>query len=135
MSTRAKWISSQVLDIARLSFYPLPSRPTKIAKAMRVDNHYVMLGENGRIYTSQARNPTHWTTTQRMAPTIKALIAFGVLSEQAVKQHNDAQEAERLADRRRWAAASVLDNLEWSGIKLTAAQTKKLHAAAKGGAS
>lgn len=130
MSARGTFITSPVEDISRLWFYPFPARPTKVVKAMRVGRTHVAVGASGRIYSSQAEGPCRWSSVQRMAPTIEALIALGLLTAEAIVQHKAAEADERAQKNQRIAATQVLDAHESCGVKLTESQLKKLRIAA-----
>lgn len=122
----ANQIASKIADISKLSFHPLPTRPTKTVKAMRVQGAHVFIDDKGRIYTSQASNYSFWTTTKRFASTVKALIAMGVLTKEAIEQHDAAEAAEKTRQAKRWAASSVLENIEATGVKFTSRQISQL---------
>lgn len=130
MSARGTHITSPVDDIARLWFYPFPARPTKVARAIRVGTTHVAVGENGRIYSSQAQGPFRWSSIRRMAQTVDGLIALGMLTPAAVQQHKDAEQEERDARDRRMAATQMLEVHEHCGVRLTESQLKRLRIAA-----
>lgn len=123
-------IESQINDISKLFFYPLPTRPTKVVRAMRVMTTHVVIGEKGKIHTSQVRAGCYWVKIARPDQTVQALIALGMLSNAAVEQHKAAAEDERDAQRRRYAADSVLENADLAGLILTKTQRTKLEKSA-----
>lgn len=137
MTARSNRIISKVESIDRLSFYPLPSRPVKAARAVKVGKAYVVIGENGRIYSSQVLTFTFWQRVERMDDTVQALIRLGMLTPQAVEQHKAAEVQERADRDRKYAAGSILDNIEAAGLTLTKVQLAKLEKLARrpGGAS
>jgi len=126
-------INSKITQIESLRFYPLPVRPVAAARAVRSGRAYVVIGQDGRIYTSQADTGVYWTTIDRKADTIAALIKLNMLSAAAVAQHRAAEQEESKARSTKYAADAVLDNAEAAGITLTASQIKKLKAAAASG--
>ena len=130
MSGRGNYIQSKVAEISRLTFYPLPGKPVKVAQAMKSGGALVVVGVNGRIYTSQANSRTYWSTLNRMSDTVEALVKFGMLSPQAIEQHKAAAKAESDAREMRYASSAILDNTDAAGIKLTKAQLAKLQAQA-----
>jgi hypothetical protein len=122
-------IESKVEDIAKVFFYPLPTRPTNVARAMRSGRAHVVIDADGRVYTSEISQGRYWTPLTRVADTVNAMMKMGMLSKAAVEQHIAAHEQEKQARERRYASTSVMENAERAGIKLTKAQTAKLEAA------
>lgn len=124
-------ISSKIADIAKLAFYPLPTVPTKVARAIRVEKVLVVIGENGRVYTSEIQDWTYWTRIERLSRTVAGLIKLGMLTDEAVAQHKAAVKTEAEATDRRRASLHILESIEAAGVKLTKAQLAKLEAQAR----
>jgi exosome complex RNA-binding protein Rrp4 len=122
-------INSKIADVAQLRFFPMPSKPTPAAKVMRFGETTVVIGVNGRIYTTQAQSHCCWQSSERMSHTVHTLITMRMLSPEAVAQHNAAEKDEKAARNARYAATNILDSVEAAGIKLTAAQLCKLEKA------
>lgn len=125
-----KWnqIKSRIKAIDELRVFALPVRPIEAALAVRSERATVVVGKDGRIYSSEVSTTTFWTTTHRLERTIAGLIKLKLLTPEALAQHKEAAAADEAVRSRRWASDNVLENAERAGIKLTAAQARKLTA-------
>ena len=119
-------IISKIESIEKLAFYPLPTRPVKVDRAVRYDRAFVVIDVNGRIYTNQANGHVYWTRVNRMQDTVRCLIKLGMLSKSAIDEHFAAEEAADQARKKRYACEAILEYSKDAGIKLTAAQQLKL---------
>lgn len=119
-------IISKIESIEKLAFYPLPTRPVKVARAVRYDRAFVVIGEDGRIYTNQANGHVYWTRANRMQDTVRCLIKLGMLSKSALDEHFAAEEAAEQARKKRYACEAIIEYAKDAGIKLTVAQQLKL---------
>lgn len=124
--TRYNRIHSKIEDITRLEVYPIPSKPLENARAVRVNGTVVLVSSTGRIYSSAADGHIFWASTGRMENTVAALQKLGLVSPAAWKQHKDAEQAERDASRKRYAAKEVLHVHKTLGLKLTPGVIKNL---------
>ena len=123
----ANRIPSRIADLKDLLFYPIPVRPIrKVAALVRTDSAVVIVGADGRIYTSEAHAMFYWRTERQLRKTIACLIKIGMLTEQAIRQHREQEAADKLIQDQRWAARAVLDNIEPLGIKLNKTQRDAL---------
>lgn len=128
MPRRWNQIQSRIDEIEKLRILPIPSTPIDIVQAARTDTTVVLIDKIGRIYSTQANGSTFWTTTNRLARTVDCLIKLKALSPQAVEQHKAAIAADEAERERRWSSARVLKDAATAGVKLTAAQARKLAA-------
>lgn len=119
-------IISKIESIEKLAFYPLPTRPLNVARAVRYDRAFVVIGVDGRIYTNQANGHMYWTRVNRMQDTVRCLIKLGMLSKSAVDEHFAAEETADQARKKRYACEAILEYEKDAGIKLTVAQKQKL---------
>jgi hypothetical protein len=123
-------INSKIDEIAQLRFHPLPVRPIAVERAVRSGETYVVIGKDGKIYTSEVARHVYWTTVDRKAETIACLIKLNMLSPRALAQHRAADQVEAKARAKKYAASVILDNADGAGIKLTATQIRKLETVA-----
>ena len=81
-------LMSSVKEITNLDFNTLPTYPVKIVKAVRVENVLIMLGKNGKIYSTHAGKYAYtvgrWPWQENM---LKALQRLGVLTQEQVDNH------------------------------------------------
>ena len=124
--TRPNRIHSKIEDITRLEVYPIPSKPLENARALRVDGTVVLISTTGRIYSSAADSRIYWAPTRRMENTVAALQKLGLVSPVAWQQHKDAEQAERDASSKRYAAKEALRIHKALGLKLTPSTIKNL---------
>lgn len=119
-------IVSKIESIEKLALYPLPTRPVKADRAVRYDRAFVVIGTDGKIYTSQVNTHVYWTRVNRVQDTVRCLIKLGMLSKAALDEHFAAEEAENEVRKKRYAREAILEYAKDAGIKLTAAQQRKL---------
>lgn len=124
--TRYNRIHSKIEDITRLEVYPIPSKPLENARAAKVNGTVVLVSSTGRIYSSAADGHIFWASTRRMENTVAALHKLGLVSPAAWKQHKDAEQAERDASSKRYAAKEALRVHKALGLKLSPSTVKHL---------
>ena len=131
--TRTRRLESTVEDIRKLVFYPLPTKPTDIVKAIRVDRTHVFIDSEGRIYSTQvSENRTNYCYANRKyEATLTGLERLGVLSQAAVDQHVETVKADRLKSERQYAAKSLASHAEALGLALTDEQLAVIEEASK----
>lgn len=117
-------IESPLPSIERLRVHPVPARPLKVAKAVRVGRHVVFLDILGRIYDSALRDGSHYTlaSIHISEPFLKALAKLGVISGDDIRAHHEAAKRARENDEIRDSARELKKCLGHLGIKLTASQ-------------
>lgn len=120
-----KKIDSKVASVQALTFHALPSsRPTRIAKAVRVGKCHVFLGENGAIYSTQVNASPAFYVRGTLDATLTGCIRLGLLSKAAVAEHVAAEKARELTRSNEWAAEAFVENAKKLGIALTASQQR-----------
>lgn len=119
-------IISKIESIEKLAFYPLPTRPVNVDRAVRYDRAFVVIGKDGKIYTNQVNGYVYWTRINRVQDTVRCLIKLGMLSKSAIDEHFAAEEAENIARKKRYACEAILEYAKDAGIKLSTAQHLKL---------
>lgn len=126
MST-AKAISTPVKAISELRFYPVPLRSTAVERASRVGDTVVMIGTNGRIYTSAVtQDGTYWLGLDRMEPVLLCLVKIGVLSEEAIAEAQAAINAREAREERHLHVAQLVRSADKLGITLTEQQREAI---------
>jgi hypothetical protein len=119
---------SRVPEIDHLFVDQVPTgKVTKMTKAIRVDKVVVMVGENGRLYSTHgtkfAYMPGKWPW---LIPFMKAMVKLKVITKQQCDDHiqycNDVDERRT----KKWASERILENCETLGIKLNKQQMSKL---------
>lgn len=122
---------SNVPKIRDLRFYPIPNRPLKVQKAIRIDNVTIILGQDDRLYV-EGQLAGRYCFTHGNWPwldgTMRALLKLGVLIQEEVDEHLEWNRLYSEFRDRRNAAERLLDNAETAGIKLTAYQRRKIEA-------
>lgn len=112
---------------------PIPARPIKVARVVRTDNVTVFLDDKGRIYSTGIRNgfayTPGWGDSSNHVATFQCLVKLGVISKADADEHERI--AKEISDRRfrKYAAEALVKNAKEVGLKLTAAQIKKIEAA------
>lgn len=142
MSNRASaHISSKVEDINGLVIRGVPYKPVAVTKAVRIENTIVMVGADGTLYSSSLRTPGayHYRDGEggHLDTAFRGLQRLGALSKEAVAQHKALTDRIAAEKKKRWAAQDILRGAQVAGLALTAAQRRKLEAAAaeEGGAA
>lgn len=124
--TRYNRIHSKIEDISKLTIYPIPTKPLANATAVRVNGTVVLVSHTGKIHSSAADGQMYWKSTARMENTVQALQKLGLVAPSAWKQHKDAEQAERDASSKRYAAKEALRIHKALGLKLTPSTIKHL---------
>lgn len=114
-------------QIDNLIFRAMPTRPTKVEKAIRCGSVIMCVDEAGTIYTDSrlagnyAHTIGHWPW---LADTLKALVKLGVIEQSQLDRHMEA--VNRSEEKKsRLAALEDMDRFEKEyGIKFTKAQRK-----------
>lgn len=132
-------INSQVHELNGLRILPLPARPLRDARVIRIPNTDVVVAVDarGRVYSSQVSGPSRWwtdLTAGRMAYTTQGLIKLAVLSPKALKQHQELIERHKRIEDRRVYAKRLCEAAGKLGLPLTKTQLVKLELALGGGA-
>lgn len=112
----------------------IPTRPIiTVARVVRHEDVTVFLDDKGRIYSTGIKNgfaytPGHGNSRNHVA-TYQCLVKLGVISKADADEHERI--ANEISDRRsrKYAAEALVKNAEEVGLKLTAAQVKKIEAA------
>lgn len=113
-----------------ITVHQIPSKPIKVAKAVREGNITVFLDDKGRIYSTGIQKgfafTPGWSAREKFANTYKALVKLGVIPEADAAEHlRQAQEIDA-RQKRKWEVDAIKKNAENLGLKFTAAQLKKL---------
>ena len=124
-------IHSKVESLENLWIAQVPVKPVNVTRAVRTGNTVVLLGEKGQIYATGIQTGISYSDGQastKLQDTIAGLSKLGHITPQAAEQHRALNERLKLQREQRWAANSLTDAAHRLGIKLTAAQWRKLDA-------
>jgi len=134
-------IHSQVKSLNALRINPMPSKPLRDARAVRVPSTgtVVAIDARGNIYSTQVasaarRNNYRDLGAGRIRSTIEGLVKLGALSAVAVREHQAIIKREAELGNRRASAESLLEDVRELGLKLTRSQLIKVELALGGGA-
>lgn len=110
--------------------HQIPSKPIKVAKAVREGNITVFVDEKGRIYSTGIQNgfafTPSWSSREKFANTYKALVKLGVIPEADAAEHLRQAQEINARQERKWEVEAIQKNAKKLGLKFTAAQLKKL---------
>lgn len=128
--------SSPVPEIAALHIDPIPTRPIKVARAVRVEGTVVLVDEKGRIYSDGVHARAHFTLSRidmgGTGRTFEACRRLGLVSKAMLAEHaRVVKEREQHRDRK-WAADSIEEKVKALGLVLTPKQKRVIAAAKKG---
>lgn len=104
----------------------------KVARAVRVDRETLFITESGQAYTSRRQGWAFTPGHEASMSMVRALQKLGVITTAQMKAHIAIGERIRKRTDDRWSARSIQEHAQKLGIKLTAAQLKKIEEA-KGG--
>lgn len=133
-------VSSPIDTLRNLRIYPMPARAMADARILRVPDTSVIVAidKKGRIYSSQVDGgPCRWCTNLtagRLSDTISGLIRLGVVTQAAVKEHQEQLTKASNLERRQAAAEELCEAAGILGMKMTQAQLVTLELALGGGA-
>lgn len=116
-------------EIDSLDFAPMPSKPVSMVKVVTCDGVTVGIGKHGRLYTdchagnNAAHMPGNWRWDRGL---FQCLVKLGLVSKATVARHQALTKARRESDSAQSTIKYTVPKLEEYGIKLTAAQMRKL---------
>ena len=126
----ASCIISKIADIEKLRVYPIGSKPVRVVKLTAVGNTVVAVDANGKVYSNQIRGNTAYLPTfghnDHIGRLLDGLAKMGALTAEAVKAHKDRAREHQEKSSRRYSAEAMREAATALGIKLTAAQDRKL---------
>lgn len=116
-------------EVQNIRFVRFPTKPTAIAKVVRVENEIVALLKNGRVACS--RDLGRWAYPPSASkfwrdPITEALVRLGVISREARDRHLAECERARERDRLRHAKKDLEQGAAALGIPLTKRQMSKI---------
>ena len=126
-------IHSAVESIDLLRVYPIPTKPIKDAKVVRVDRTVVMMDGAGRLYSTQVTGRFSFGSAdnrESLRNTITGAYKLGAISRAAMDE--DLRQREEKAKRHflRQSAEHITSLAATVGIKFTDAQKRRIEAAA-----
>lgn len=105
-------INSPVESIDKLSFHQLPSgKPLAAVKMARVDNVFIILGKNGRLYCNRLKkNKVYYlhNTYPWFDDVMRCLVKLGVITNDEMKIHIEYNKSRR----ENYARENAIDDLE-----------------------
>lgn len=114
---------SPVAKIDEVWFYPIPTKPIQVEKAVRIDRTTIVLGKNGKLYHSRHSKCSYMVGDGELVQsTVKALVALGVITSKQAAQHMKAAIERSEARGKRYAADAFAADAKKLGVKLTKAQ-------------
>jgi hypothetical protein len=131
-------IQSPIPELAALRIFPMPSKPLKNARLLRVPPAGVIVAVDaaGNAYSTQVQgtSKTYYDLEAgRIRFTMEGLAKLGVVAAKALKAHRALVEAETVRDAKRAAAREVIGDMKKLGMKPTRAQCIKIELALGGG--
>lgn len=121
-------IQTRIESLRKIMLHPLPTRPVDVAVMVRHERVTVAVSHAGKLYTSQVDSSQPYLTGVALSHTFKCLQKLGIVSEAAVKEHDDIVAKEQAATRRRNSARWILDEAATAGLKLSPKQRQQLTA-------
>lgn len=118
---------SPVPAIDAIWFYPVPTKPLQVEKAVRIDRTTIVLGKNGKLYHSRHSKCSYMLGDGDLPrATMNALAALGVITKAQAEQHMQAAK-KRTEDRdKRYAADSFAEAAAKLGVTLTKQQRQAI---------
>lgn len=114
---------SPVSKIEELWFYPIPTKPIQVEKAVRIDRTTIVLGKNGKLYHSRHVKASFMIGNGELAQsTMKALVSLGVITGKQADQHMKAARDRSETRDKKYAADALAEGAKKLGVKLTNAQ-------------
>lgn len=112
---------------------PIPTRPARVRKIVRIDKTIVALLEDGTVVSNHGADrwayPASMKSFHWMHSLTQALCKLGLISKDDQKKHIDHCEKRDRVSEVKWAEEHLQANAEKLGIKLTKAQKTKIASA------
>lgn len=126
-------ILSQIADISRLTIEPFPTnRQIRNARVVRCGRTLVAVDEKGVIYSNQVSAGLAYPSNCQLDETLQGVKRLGLLSPQALRQHEQIVNERRREHEHRYAAERILSSATTLGLKLTNAQKGRIERALGG---
>lgn len=123
-------ILSPITDISNVQVEPIPSNKIlRGAKICKTDGVIVILDKDGVLYSNQVSAGRAYTFGCGMEATLRGAVRLGVLSKEAVKQHEAMASEHSNKEARQYAAKTIEHQAKVLGIKLTNAQIGRIERA------
>lgn len=112
---------------------PIPTKPIKVARAVRSERVTVFVDDKGRIYSTGVTNGFAYAPGFGSNPahidTYQCLVKLGIVSKEDALQHQLNAIAIQEKAARKYAADAIVKDADTLGLTLSAAQIKKIEAA------
>lgn len=116
-------ILSPIKEVGKLQIEPIPTNKVlRNIKMCRVDGVIVIADDKGNVYSNQVRAGCAYTFNSGLEATLKGAARLGMLSKEALKEHQNMVITKRVKEEREYAAKAIEHQAKVLGIKLTNAQ-------------
>lgn len=122
-------LNSCIKKVEAVRFHPFPSNKVVkcIDRLIRIDNCTYAITKNGTLYTtSEMAGKICYVGTAEKYHAIKALVAFGIITQEEARQHGEKKRKEDEAYDQYRAVTAEIEWLTNAGIELTKRQLARL---------